>query len=96
MTRLNINPRNIDETFIKGSGKGAQKINKTANAVQLVYKPLGITVRMQRERERSVNRFLALRELVEEIELRVSPRTSERKKEWGKIHKQKKRRGRRG
>jgi protein subunit release factor B len=67
MTRLNINPRDIEETFVKGSGKGGQKINKTANAVQLGYAPLNITVRMQKERERSVNRFLALRELVDEI-----------------------------
>jgi protein subunit release factor B len=95
MAQLNINPRDIDETFVKGSGKGGQKINKTANAVQLVYAPLNITVRMQKERERSVNRFLALRELVEEIEMRVSPETSERKKEWQKIRKQKKRRVRR-
>jgi protein subunit release factor B len=95
MAALNINPRDIDETFVKGSGKGGQKINKTANAVQLVYAPLNITVRMQKERERSVNRFLALRELLEEIVLRISPQTSERKKAWDKIRKQKQRRGRR-
>ena len=95
MTQLNINANDIEESFVKGSGKGGQKINKTANTVQLVYKPLGITVRMQKERERSVNRFLALRELVEEIELRASPETSTRKKEWNKIRKQKKRRVRR-
>ena len=95
MTQLNINANDIEESFIKGFGKGGQKINKTANAVQLVYKPLNIIVRMQKERERSVNRFLALRELVEEIELRVTPETSMRKKERNKNPKKKKRRVRR-
>jgi DNA-directed RNA polymerase subunit beta' len=65
---LGIDPRDIEEAFTKGSGKGGQKKNKTSNAVQLVYKPLGIRVKCQRERERSVNRFIALRELVEKIE----------------------------
>jgi len=46
-------------------------------------------VRCQRERKRSLNRFLALREMVDEIELRISPETSERLKEIGKIRKRK-------
>ena len=65
---LNIDLRDIDESFIKGSGKGGQKRNKTSNAVQLIYRPLNIIVRTQRERERSINRFIALRTLVEQIE----------------------------
>lgn len=63
--KLKIDLRDIDEAFVKGSGKGGQKKNKTANAVQLIYRPQGLVVRAQRERERSVNRFLALRQLVE-------------------------------
>ncbi len=66
--RLNIDPRDIEETFTRGSGKGGQKKNKTSNAVQLIYKPLKIMVRCQRERERSINRFIALRTLVDKIE----------------------------
>ncbi|MFN0116977.1 MAG: peptide chain release factor family protein [Elusimicrobiota bacterium] len=92
---LKINPSDIEESFVRGSGKGGQKINKTASAVMLVYKPLGIIVKMQRERERSVNRFLALRELVDEIELKISPETSPRLKEQNRIRRQKDRRHRR-
>lgn len=95
MRRLNVNPHDIEESFVRGSGKGGQNINKTASAVQLLYKPLNLVVRAQRERERSVNRFLALRELVDEIELRVSPQTSPREQERLKIRKQKYRRRRR-
>lgn len=64
---LQIDPNDIEESFVKGSGKGGQKKNKTANAVQLIYRPRQIRVRAQRERERSVNRFLALRTLVEKL-----------------------------
>ncbi|MDO8804417.1 MAG: peptide chain release factor-like protein [Elusimicrobiota bacterium] len=79
----------IDEQFIRGSGHGGQKINKTSNAVQLNYPPLALMVRCQRERKRSLNRFIALREMVDEIELRISPETSERLKEIEKIRRRK-------
>ncbi|OGR45490.1 MAG: hypothetical protein A2X35_08245 [Elusimicrobia bacterium GWA2_61_42] len=89
IARLGIDLKLLDEQFIRGSGHGGQKINKTSNAVQLRYPPLGLVVRCQRERKRSLNRFLALREMVDEIELRISPETSERLKEIGKIRKRK-------
>ena len=59
IARLGIDVRLIEESFIRGGGKGGQKINKTANCVQLFYPPLGLRVRVQRERRRTVNRFLA-------------------------------------
>ena len=93
--RLAINPALIEESFSAGGGKGGQKINKTANAVTLHYEPLGLIVRCQRERQRSLNRFLALRELVDEIELRISPATSARLAEQRRIRRQKDRRRRR-
>lgn len=89
MIRLGIDLRLIEEQFIKGGGKGGQKINKTANTVLLKYPPLGLIVRCQRERQRSLNRFLALRELVDEIELKISPETSERLKEAARLRKRK-------
>lgn len=94
--RLNIDVQKIEENFVRGGGKGGQKINKTANCVQLFYSPLQISVRVQRERKRSLNRFLALRELVDQVEMKISPETSERLKAYEKIRKQKDRRQRRG
>ena len=79
----------IEEQFIKGGGKGGQKINKTSSAVLLKYPPLGLIVRCQRERQRSLNRLLALRELVDEIEVRVSPETSLRLNEIERLRKKK-------
>lgn len=78
MAALGIDARLIEESFVRGGGPGGQKINKTASCVQLRYPPLDLVVRCQRERQRSLNRFLALRELVDEIELRISPSTSRR------------------
>lgn len=89
IARLGLDLRLVDEQFTRGSGKGGQKINKTSNAVQLRYPALGLVVKCQRERKRSLNRFLALRELVDEVEVRVSPATSERLKEIAKIRKKK-------
>lgn len=89
IARLKIDLRLVDEQFTRGSGKGGQKINKTSNAVLLRYAPLGLVVRCQRERKRSVNRFLALRELVDEIELKISPETSERAAEAARLRKKK-------
>ncbi|MFA5139808.1 MAG: peptide chain release factor-like protein [Elusimicrobiota bacterium] len=93
--RLGIDPSLIEERFIKGGGKGGQKVNKTANCVQLRYPPLGLEVRCQRERSLATNRFLALRELVDRVEMRVSPGTSERLKEIERIRRRKARRRRR-
>lgn len=96
IARLGIDLKLAEEQFIRGGGKGGQKINKTSNAVLLKYPPLGLIIRCQRERKRSLNRFIALRELVDRIELRVSPGTSQRLRETEKIRKRKARRRARG
>ena len=90
--RLGIDVKLIEEGFSRGGGKGGQKINKTSNRVQLYYPPLDLGVACQRERKRSLNRFLALRELVDRIEMKVSPETSERLKETARLRKNKARR----
>ncbi len=89
IARLGLDLRLVEEQFTRGSGKGGQKINKTSNAVLLKYPPLELIVRCQRERKRSLNRFLALRELVDRIEFKISPQTSERLKEMDRIRRRK-------
>ncbi|TPW17008.1 MAG: peptide chain release factor [Elusimicrobia bacterium] len=68
IARLGIDMNLVEETFTRGGGKGGQKVNKTSNAVCLKYPPLDLVVRCHRERRRTVNRFLALRQLVDRIE----------------------------
>ena len=89
IARLGINLALVEENFIRGCGHGGQKINKTSNTVQLKYPPLGLIVRCRRERRRSLNRFIALRELADQIEIKISPATSHRLKEFEKLRKRK-------
>src|SRR5258708_21953334 len=95
ISALKIDPALIDEQFVRGGGPGGQKINKTSNCVVLRYPPLGLVVRCQRDRRRNVNRFLALRELVDQVEMKLSPRTSKRLQDIDRKRRNKSRAGRR-
>ncbi len=68
MVRQGIRKEDIQERFIKSSGRGGQKMNKTSSAVFLRHLPTGITVKCGKTRSQSLNRFLALRHLVEAVE----------------------------
>ena len=95
MEYLGIKESDLEEKFIKGSGKGGQKINKTSSCVVLKHKPSGILIKCQRERERSINRFLARRLLADKMELLKTGQIKSRRNKTDKIKKQKKRRKRR-
>lgn len=66
--RLVVDEGSITESFLKGSGPGGQKINKTSSAVQLQHGPTGIVVKCQETRSRSQNRKIARRLLAERID----------------------------
>lgn len=68
MAALGVRESDLQETFVRGSGKGGQKVNKTNNCVCLVHVPSGIVIKCHREREREINRFLARRALCEELD----------------------------
>ena len=95
MVKLGVCEEDLRENFIRGSGRGGQKINKTSSCVQLLHIPTGIEVRCQRERSQALNRFLARRELCDRIAEKVFREKSERQKEQEKIRRQKRRRSRR-
>jgi peptide chain release factor len=95
---LGVKLEAVAEQAVRAGGPGGQKVNKTSSGVLLRYS-LGselIVVKWTRERGHALNRFLALRELVDEIESRLSPGTSPRRREADRIRKQKDRRRRRG
>ncbi|KAI0138407.1 RF-1 domain-containing protein [Pestalotiopsis sp. NC0098] len=58
----------IDESFLKGSGPGGQKINKTNSAVQLKHLPTGIVVKCQATRSRTENRKIARQLLADRLD----------------------------
>ena len=68
MASLGVAESDLRETFVRSSGPGGQKVNKTSTCVQLVHVPTGLTVKCQRERSQALNRFLARRLLLDRIE----------------------------
>jgi protein subunit release factor B len=60
----------VEERFIRGSGPGGQKINKTSSTVWLRHRPTGIEVRCQDERSQAANRERAWLELCNRLEAR--------------------------
>lgn len=65
---LGVIPADVEEKFVRGSGPGGQKINKTSSTVCLRHRPTGVEVRVQRERSQAANRELAWLELCEKLE----------------------------
>lgn len=71
MDALQIKEAEIIEKFIRGNGRGGQKINKTSSCVYLKHQPTGLEVKCQQERSREMNRFLARRELCDIFEHKI-------------------------
>lgn len=95
MEALGIRESDLVENFIRGSGSGGQKVNKTSSCVQLLHAPSGIEIKCQRERSQALNRFFARRELCDRIEEQVAGKKSKKRQEMEKIRRQKRRRSRR-
>ena len=95
MAALGLRAEDIEEKFVRGSGAGGQKINKTSSCVYLLHKPSGIEVKCQRERSQAMNRFFARRELCERIEEEREGKRSARQQAFEKVRRQKRRRSRR-
>lgn len=94
MDSLGIREEDLEEKFILGSGKGGQKVNKTASCVYIKHLPTGLEVKCQKDRSREINRFLARRALCESIEEKVLKIKSEKQYQAEKIRRQKQRRTR--
>lgn len=95
MERLGVREEELRETFIRSSGPGGQKVNKTSSCVFLVHLPTGLSVKCQQERSQALNRFLARRLLLDRIERLRTGLVSAEKERIEKIRRQKRRRSRR-
>ena len=95
MARLGLREQDLEEQFIRGSGPGGQKINKTSSTVWLRHKPSGIEIKCGRERSQAMNRYLARRELCDRTEEKILGAQSARRQAIEKIRRQKRRRSRR-
>ena len=50
MEALGIREQDLEESFVRGSGRGGQKVNKTNNCVYLRHTPTGIAVKCHADR----------------------------------------------
>ena len=95
MGRLGVSEGDFRESFIRSSGPGGQKVNKSSSCVYLVHMPTGLSVKCQQERSQVMNRFLARRLLLDRIERLQRGMINAEKQRIEKIKRQKRRRSRR-
>jgi len=95
MLKLGVAESDFEESFIRSSGPGGQKVNKSSSCVYLVHIPTGLAVKCQRERSQSLNRFLARRLLLDKIESRRKGFIAQAKEKLEKIRRQKRKRSKR-
>jgi protein subunit release factor B len=92
MANLGVSESEFAESFIRSSGPGGQKVNKSSTCVHLMHIPTGLSVKCQRERSQGLNRFLARRLLLDKIEAQQKGFAEEKKKLREKIRRQKRKR----
>ncbi len=95
MEKYGVRESDLNEKFIRGSGAGGQKINKTSSCVQLMHLPTRLEVRCQQSRSQALNRFYARRLLVAKIAGQIEGKKSAEEQRREKIRRQKRRRSKR-
>lgn len=95
MLKLGINEADLIEKFIVGSGKGGQKLHKTASTVYLKHLPSGLEIKCQESRSREDNRYFARERLCEKLHSQFCEEKSKEQQQIEKIKRQKKKRSKR-
>jgi protein subunit release factor B len=95
MHALGVREQDIEEQFVRSSGAGGQKVNKTSTCVVLHHRPTGVRVKCQRERSQALNRFLARRILLDKVEVKLRGVHTAQQQEIARIRRQKRKRSRR-
>lgn len=93
MAALGVREEDLEERFVRSSGKGGQHVNKSSTCVQLLHRPSGIEVKCMEGRSQSLNRFFARRLLLERIAEAQGLKTA-RSDALERLRRQKARRGR--
>jgi protein subunit release factor B len=95
MAALGLREQDLEEKFIRSSGPGGQRVNKTSSCVYLRHGPTGLEVKMQQERQQRLNRYYARKRLCEMLEQERLGDKSPAALKAEKIRRQKQRRRRR-
>jgi protein subunit release factor B len=95
MAAAGLREQDLEEKFVRSSGPGGQRVNKTSSCVYLKHLPTGLEVKMQQERSQRLNRYYARKRMCELLELKSLGRESPAAVKAEKIRRQKQRRRRR-
>ncbi len=95
MKSLEINEKDIKESFIRSGGRGGQKVNKTSTCVYLKHFPTGIEIKCQKGRTQALNRYYAKLALCNKIEFLIKKEKSLEQQRIEKIRRQKRKRSKR-
>jgi len=95
MAAIGLREEDLQEKYVRSSGPGGQRVNKTSSCVYLKHEPTGLEVKMQRERSQALNRYYARKRLCELLEQQILGTKSPAALKVEKIRKQKQRRKRR-
>jgi len=95
MKNCSLSENDIEEKFVRSSGPGGQKVNKSSTCVHLTHRPSGLAVKMQKSRTQKLNRYYARKRLCELQEKKLLGKASPEERKISKIRKQKDRRRRR-
>ena len=95
MKNCGLAEADFEEKFVRSTGPGGQKVNKSSTCVHLTHRPSGLAVKMQKSRTQLLNRYYARIRLCELLEKKLLGNDSPEEKRLSKIRKQKDRRRRR-
>ncbi|OWZ01591.1 hypothetical protein PHMEG_00026989 [Phytophthora megakarya] len=88
-TEVQLKESDLTESFVKGSGKGGQKINKVRNCVLLTHLPTGLQVQCQKTRSLDGNRRAARKLLLQKLDDHVNGSLSKRNEKIDKLRRKK-------
>ncbi|TYZ69241.1 hypothetical protein PybrP1_007430 [[Pythium] brassicae (nom. inval.)] len=86
---VELREADLVESFVKGSGKGGQKINKVRNCVLLKHTPTGLLVRCQKTRSLDDNRRVARKLLAQKLDDHLNGALSARSLKFARLRKRK-------
>jgi protein subunit release factor B len=87
MEETGVTEDDLVEKFIRGTGHGGQKINKTSSTVYLKHIPTGIEIKCQAGRSQAMNRHIARLELCGQIIERRRQASLARKRTRARVRK---------
>ena len=95
MWKCDLFEKDIEEKFVRSSGSGGQKVNKSSTCVYLKHITTGLSVKIQKSRSQGLNRYYARKRMCELLENKLLGKESSDAKRTEKIRKQKDRNRRR-